>query len=774
MARVAASCKCAMASCKAENHDVCSACSHSFCDVHLPFIRHRCGDAPQPAAAIASPTLEARAASAGTPVRRLVPFATVAPASSKLARPRKNQLQLVDEEEEEEDEGEDEGEAAGEHQQKKARPAHKKQLGPKSKTAFDRVRECKGDSFEAVNSTTLMCRACGKEIDLKGDRCKEHCAGKMHQQALQRWSAAKQKQQLIAKSLEKFASTVPVEARVRRFEVMSAFLEEGLPLHSLRNSSRVRSLLESGSWALGSREDLAALIPTIRDHELRAIRSELLQTSAKSGSKAAEALSTRGMPPPGDVPTVRLRPFSVFFDGTTSVAEVFCIVIRFVTDDGYIQQRVAALRLYAKSLSAENLCSALYMTIVEEGIQARVQDVLAFMSDRASVNVCALGMLSGTFHSSIAIGCLSHTISNAAKTLDNEVTYHTFSFVSRVVNIFGRSLKAREMFLARTAIAAKRANLTRWFAQWEVIVQIGQLWGDMEPFLEALEAEDVATENVKGALELLRGGHRDMIRLQIAALMDIGKPLCEACYLLEGDGFLAIHVYDRITALEALTTAAPLQTPNANAVVTDIVGRSTLPMVAPPGAPSRQTLSATLRANAQAVARPALDYLTSRLNSTAANGLLRVKRHFEACRLLHPCRICHIPVATVAQLLEVFSTGVYSLADPFAPKTVPIGALMGELAAYVAAAAGVDEQGIDAMWRWWRQHRSTLPNWSRLAYAVALFQPSSACVERIFSMLEAQYSDTQTATLEDAREASIQLRYNNLQREELAKMRAGE
>ena len=118
----------------------------------------------------------------------------------------------------------------------------------------------------------------------------------------------------------------------------------------------------------------------------------------------------------------------------------------------------------------------------------------------------------------------------------------------------------------------------------------------------------------------------------------------------------------------------------------------------------------------------------------------------------------------------MFSTGVYGLPDPFTPKAGPIGALMAELAAYTTAAAGVEEN-IDAM-RWWRQHRTTLPNWSRLACAVALFQPSSACVERIFSMLEALYNDTQTATLEDAREASIQLRYNNLQREELAKMRA--
>ena len=290
MARVAANCKCAMASCKAENHDVCSACSRSFCGKHLPFTRHQCEDAPQPAAAITSATLAARAASAGPPV--CIPFATVAPASSKLARSRKNQLQ-ADEDEDEEEEEEEEDEAVGEHQQKKARPDtaavqavkkwSKKPQGRKSKNAFVRQQEHKNDSFEAVNSSTLMCRACSKEIDLKKDRCTEHCAGKMHQQALRRWKDAKQRQQLISQSMEKFASTVPVEARVRRFEVVSAFLEEGLPLHSLRNSSRVRSLLESGSWALGSREDLAGLIPAIRDQELLTIRSELLQT--KSGCK---------------------------------------------------------------------------------------------------------------------------------------------------------------------------------------------------------------------------------------------------------------------------------------------------------------------------------------------------------------------------------------------------------------------------------------------------------------------------------------------------------
>ena len=116
-----------------------------------------------------------------------------------------------------------------------------------------------------------------------------------------------------------------------------------------------------------------------------------------------------------------------------------------------------------------------------------------------------------------------------------------------------------------------------------------------------------------------------------------------------------------------------------------------------------------------------------------------------------------------------FSYSVYGLTNPFYSKTPSIDLLIDEAPAYRAAATGIDEE-LDAM-LFWRQHRLSLPHWSRLAFIVALFQPSSAAAERVFSMMEARFDDTQSNALEDYRAASVMLRYNELQRERLDEMR---
>jgi len=60
-----------------------------------------------------------------------------------------------------------------------------------------------------------------------------------------------------------------------------------------------------------------------------------------------------------------------------------------------------------------------------------------------------------------------------------------------------------------------------------------------------------------------------------------------------------------------------------------------------------------------------------------------------------------------------------------------------ELPNYLANATDTssDVKVID----WWLQHKDELPHWSSAAQMIALVQPSSAAVERVFSMLKASF-----------------------------------
>jgi hypothetical protein len=62
---------------------------------------------------------------------------------------------------------------------------------------------------------------------------------------------------------------------------------------------------------------------------------------------------------------------------------------------------------------------------------------------------------------------------------------------------------------------------------------------------------------------------------------------------------------------------------------------------------------------------------------------------------------------------------------------------------------------------WWANHKADLPAWAELAYLVFLISPTSAAVERCFSILRRTFEDDQKTALEDYVETSVMLQYNS-------------
>ena len=62
---------------------------------------------------------------------------------------------------------------------------------------------------------------------------------------------------------------------------------------------------------------------------------------------------------------------------------------------------------------------------------------------------------------------------------------------------------------------------------------------------------------------------------------------------------------------------------------------------------------------------------------------------------------------------------------------------------------------------WWAEHAVELPAWAQLAARVFLVSPTSAAVERVFSILRGSFHHGQHGALEDYVEYSLMLQYNN-------------
>ena len=95
-------------------------------------------------------------------------------------------------------------------------------------------------------------------------------------------------------------------------------------------------------------------------------------------------------------------------------------------------------------------------------------------------------------------------------------------------------------------------------------------------------------------------------------------------------------------------------------------------------------------------------------------------------------------------------------------------ALLQELPAYHAAA--VAQFALNATptpaerWEFWRERALVLPFWFKAALEVAIVFTSSGCVERIFSLYDSLFDESQESALEDVRETSVMMRFNENQR----------
>ena len=83
---------------------------------------------------------------------------------------------------------------------------------------------------------------------------------------------------------------------------------------------------------------------------------------------------------------------------------------------------------------------------------------------------------------------------------------------------------------------------------------------------------------------------------------------------------------------------------------------------------------------------------------------------------------------------------------------------MTEKDEYHIAASSVDV-GYD-LWEFWRDNRMRIPHWYSVAKDMALMQPSSAFMERVFSILRACMDERQESCYSDRITASALLKYN--------------
>ena len=317
--------------------------------------------------------------------------------------------------------------------------------------------------------------------------------------------------------------TLPTEQRVYRMRVVQAFLAEGIPLAKVDG---LRDILEELAFRLTTSSHLAEFIPMILEEERKAVSHELAG-----------------------------RPTSLIFDGTTRLGEAIAIVTRFVGDDWSIKQRLIRLRTVSMSVNAPELAQVLNHCVATQ-YQIPGDLIYASMRDRASVNGAAIRSLALLYPNVIDVTCFSHTLNNAGR-------HFNFPLLNRFcrlwISLFSHSARAKLVWKTRISVAIKTHSETRWWTKWEVLNQVSAFFGDVRPLLQ--ENQEISPTTTAKLLAILDDDDsRRTLQLQLAALVDIGKHLVEATYLLEGDGPLLFSCYEMLQSL--VTTFSQEHRPN--------------------------------------------------------------------------------------------------------------------------------------------------------------------------------------------------------------------
>lgn len=502
---------------------------------------------------------------------------------------------------------------------------------------------------------------------------------------------------------------------------------------------------------------------------------------------------------------------TIFFDETTIFWVCFCVIVLFVDDGGRMQFRVAALSLYKEAAEEKitNTLSSQIISAISTKLRIPKERVKVIVRDGVAINSLAVTKLVGGVvrdptgralinyparYEAVDIKCFSHTTDLCGAEYTHERTKFSRirgpeakAFYNHLNGIFSSSsAKPNNRWRQLMSTSMPSVSATRWWSteEWYEYV-LKHMYPDIETnrvhtlasFLEErINADEAIGNNFQWLVRSICDNsdgfdarRKAQIVTEIAIVVDITKCLRETTYLLEGDGPLAFFVIEIVNrASRTLANNFPtMDYPNIRKAIDDNVTTNLFPpqeyldfIGDPPTA--RPLLTEEIGVDTQNC-RDTWIAFCHRTSYQCRNYFMEeVVNHdcmplFEATRLGNP---------EFMKNVDLTAQQVRDMVAPLCPKIIPVrlvDQMIRELADYQAAVGhyridGSIQERIERVADFWAIKRKNLKGWTAFAHMCMLLQPSSACVERAFSLLK--YILSRSNTLHDLIEITLMLQYN--------------
>ena len=223
---------------------------------------------------------------------------------------------------------------------------------------------------------------------------------------------------------------------------------------------------------------------------------------------------------------------------------MLAVVVRYIAN-WKIEQRLVRLEILLKSLTGEELARELISILsVKLGLESK--QILGAIHDRARVNGAAIRILQVMYPCFLDIGCLSHTLNLVGEKFKLP---NLNLFISLWISLFAHRQKTKAYWKEQTGRAMLTFCKTRWWSRWEVMQQLFVQFGDVEPFLRRTDISNVTSSHL---LDMITNPQTLMLlKIELAAVIDIGSYFVKATYNLESDGVLVVKCFEEILKIRS-------------------------------------------------------------------------------------------------------------------------------------------------------------------------------------------------------------------------------
>ena len=249
-------------------------------------------------------------------------------------------------------------------------------------------------------------------------------------------------------------------------------------------------------------------------------------------------------------------------------------------------------------------------------------------------------------------------------------------------------------------------------------------------------------KETRRALRTFKAANEKIVYAQLCAIIDAGECFVQATYTLEGDMPLGPIVFDQLERISSFVEH-PLY-PRLDMYLVAVGGEEAV----------------ALRQRVMAGLQPMYDHFNARFKNDfdSVFSSAETLKLFEAIGLANP-----------AFFLRQYDRGVERVRElllrlPHHVNALTLASLMSELEMYKSAAEAnlrATVKHVPDLPSWWLR-QTQLPAWREFAVYAFLAQPSSACVERVFSFLANILSDEQINMLSDSLRVILLGRYNDV------------